>query len=137
METLRAKRPKVRQARAALRSSSERKRAAVLEELECIAAAEITDVVQWDAQGRVQFLSSSELSTRARKAIKKVKVTPTQYGNQVEVELHDKQPALRLLAKHHALLEPAADKNRPSLIGINIKGPEVTTYEVVDENAKS
>ena len=66
------------------------------------------------------------------KATKNVKVTPNQFGNQVEVEMHDKQAALRLLAKHHALLEPSGDQNRPSLIGINLKGPQVISYEVED-----
>jgi hypothetical protein len=64
----------VRQARAALREEDEGKRQAVLEELEALAGAEITDVLSWDNAGRVTFQDSAKLSARARKAIKKVKV---------------------------------------------------------------
>ena len=122
----------IRRARAALREEDEGKRQAVLAELEALAGAEITDVLAWDNAGRVTFTDSAKLSTRARKAIKKVRVTATQFGNNIEVEMHDKLPALRLLAKHRGLLEVAADIHRPSLIGINLKGPDVTTYEVID-----
>jgi hypothetical protein len=115
----------IRQARATLREQDEGKRQAV-------AGAEITDVLAWDNAGRVTFTDSAELSPRARKAIKKVRVTATQFGNNIELEMHDKLPALRLLAKHRGLLEVAADIHRPSLIGINLKGPDVTTYEVID-----
>ena len=48
--------------------------------------------------------------------------------------MHDKMSALRLLAKHHGLLDPGAEQNRPSVIGINMTGPAVTTYEVQDES---
>jgi predicted N-acyltransferase len=124
----------IRQARAALREQDEGKRQAVLDELEALAAAEITDVLSWDNAGRVTFKDSAKLSARARKAVKKVRVTATAHGNNIELEMHDKLPALRLLAKHRGLLEVASDLHRPSLIGINLKGPEVTTYEVVDDD---
>jgi len=127
----------VRKARAALASDDEAQRQVVLDELRAIAAAEITDVLSWDALGRVTFLASDALDVRARKAIKKVRVTPTQFGNSIEVELHDKHAALRLLAKHHQLLEPQADSRRPALIGINLRGPEVVGYEVVDDDAST
>jgi hypothetical protein len=122
----------IRQARATLREQDEGKRQAVLDELEALAGAEITDVLAWDNAGRVTFTDSAKLSPRARKSIKKVRVTATQFGNNIELEMHDKLPALRLLAKHRGLLEVAADIHRPSLIGINLKGPDVTTYEVID-----
>ena len=123
----------IRQARAALREQDEGKRQAVLDELEALGGAEITDVLAWDNAGRVTFQDSAKLSARARKSIKKVKVTATQFGNNIEVEMHDKLPALRLLAKHRGLLEVASDIHRPSLIGINLKGPDVTEYEVIDD----
>ena len=49
--------------------------------------------------------------------------------------MHDKLAALRLLAKHRGLLEPNSDDQRPSMIGINVTGPKVTTYEVKDEDS--
>ncbi len=47
----------------------------------------------------------------------------------LQVEMHDKIAALRLLSKHHGLMESGADENRPTIIGINLKGPAVTHYE--------
>jgi hypothetical protein len=108
------------------------KRDNVLAELEALAGSEITDVLAWDKSGNVEFKGSDHLSARARKAIKKVKVTPNQFGQAIEIEMHDKLSANRLLAKHHGLLDPGAGVNRPSVIGINLTGP-TTTYEVIDD----
>jgi len=123
----------VREARAALAAQDEDRRQAVVQELEALSGSEITDVLSWDEMGRVQVRASDQLSARARRAIKKVKITPGEEGNTIEVEMHDKLSALRLLAKHRGLLEPNSDDRRPSMIGINVKGPEVTTYEIVDQ----
>jgi len=122
----------VRQARAALASQDEDRKQAVVQELEALASSEITDVLSWDEMGQVQIRASNELSPRARRTIKKVKVTQTQDGANIEVEMHDKLTALRLLAKHRGLLEPNSDEMRPSMIGINVTGPRTTTYEVKD-----
>ena len=123
----------VREARAALAAQDEDRREAVVQELEALSGSEITDVLSWDEMGRVQVRASDQLSARARRAIKKVKITPSEEGNTIEVEMHDKLSALRLLAKHRGLLEPNSDDRRPSMIGINVKGPDVTTYEIVDQ----
>lgn len=123
----------IRQARAALASQDNEKREAVLQELEAIGSGEITDILAWDEMGRVQVRPSDQLPDRARRSIKKVKITPTEHGNNIEVEMHDKLSALRLLAKHRGLLEPNSDDRRPSMIGINVTGPKTTTYEVKDD----
>jgi len=124
----------VREARAALAAQDEDRRQAVVQELEALSSSEITDVLSWDEMGRVQVRASDQLSARARRAIKKVKITPSEEGNTIEVEMHDKLSALRLLAKHRGLLEPNSDDRRPSMIGINVKGPDTTTYEIIDED---
>ena len=126
----------VRQQRAALASPDVDKREAVIQELEAIGAGDITDVLNWDDLGRVFLTPSDKLSDRARRGVKKVKVTPTQWGNTIEVEMHDKLSALRLLAKHRGLLEPNSDDQRPSMIGINVTGPKTTTYEVLDDQSE-
>jgi len=126
----------VRQQRAALASPDVDKREAVLQELEAIASGVITDVLNWDDLGQVFLTPSEKLSERSRRGIKKVKVTPTQHGNSIEVEMHDKLSALRLLAKHRGLLEPNSDDQRPSMIGINVTGPKTTTYEVLDDQSE-
>lgn len=122
-----------RQMRQDLASPDADRREAVVQELEAIAAGEATDVISWDAMGQVQLTPSDQLSERAKRSIKKVKVTPNQHGNSIEVEMHDKLSALRLLAKHRGLLEPNSDDQRPSMIGINVTGPKTTTYEVKDD----
>ena len=53
-----------RDARAGLASPDDKRRQAVLDELEAIAAGEITDVLSWDALGRVEFRDSSALEPR-------------------------------------------------------------------------
>ena len=126
----------VRQQRAALASPDVDKREAVVQELEAIASGVITDVLNWDDLGQVFLTPSEKLSERSRRGIKKVKVTPTQHGNSIEVEMHDKLSALRLLAKHRGLLEPNSDDQRPSMIGINVPGPKTTTYEVLDDQSE-
>ena len=122
--------PTIRQQRAALASSDEARREAVVQELEAIGAGEATDVIQWNDMRRVTLTPSDQLSERAKRAIKKVKVTPNQFGNQIEVEMHDKLSALRLLAKHRGLLEPNANDQKPSMIGINITGPTAKIVEI-------
>ncbi len=119
-----------RQQRAALSSPDADRREAVVQELEAIAAGEATDVISWDAMGQVQLTPSDQLPERARRSIKKVKVTPNAHGNQIEVEMHDKIAAVGLLAKHRGLLEPNADNQKPSMIGINITGPKATIVDV-------
>ncbi len=127
------KTPTIRQQRVALVSSDEGRREAVVQELEAIAAGEATDVIQWDDMGRVTLTPSDQLSERAKRSVKKVKVTPNQFGNTIEVEMHDKLSALRLLAKHRGLLEPNAGDQKPSMIGINITGPTAKIVEIDDD----
>ena len=131
------KTPTIRQQRAALASSDEARREAVVQELEAIGAGEATDVIQWDDMGRVTLTPSDQLSDRAKRAVKKVKVTPNQFGNSIEVEMHDKLSALRLLAKHRGLLEPNSDNMKPSMIGINITGPTTSIVEIDGDDSGS
>lgn len=118
----------IRKARREVQSANPERREAVRQELEAVAAAQITDALSWetDAAGnvtKVTVVASDRLSERARRAIKKVKVTPTEHGNQVEIEMHDKLSALRLLARVEGLMDGNEDDKRPSLVGINLRGP--------------
>jgi len=126
-----------RRARRALVMGSDDEKEAVKQELSTIAASDITQVMSWDEQGRVTLKDAKDVPIHTRKAIKKVKVTPTRMGNAIEVEMHDKVSALRMLAKHHGLLEPGLDKSdRPSVLGINLHGPTVTEYEEKSDGAE-
>lgn len=122
-----------RQMRKALVFGSDDEREGVKQELAALAASDITQVMEWKEDGRVSLRSSDDIPQSARRAIKKIKVTPTRAGNAIEIEMHDKVSALRMLAKHHGLLETSLDKtDRPSVIGINMTGPVVTYYEEKD-----
>lgn len=128
----------VREARKALKLGPDDQKEAVRQELQAIGASNVTDILQWDAMGEITLRSSDSLPVHVQKGIKKVKVTPGQNGNSIEVEMHDKLAALRVLAKHYGLMEANADADsRPSILGINLKGPEVTTYEVKDGTSKT
>jgi len=128
-----AKKMSVRQARNILAYGTEDEREAVRQELLSIAASNITDVLTWDQHGGVSLLSTEQIPDHVKRSIKKVKITPNQFGNAIEVEMHDKLAALRVMARYHGLTEPNSDSDtRPSVIGINIKGPD-TTYEVIDD----
>ena len=128
-----AKSLSLREAKEILKSPNEAKRQAVEQELAAIGASEITDVLNWDENGRTTMLASDQIPEKARRNIKKMKVTPTKYGNQLEVEMYDKIAALRLLAKHYGMLNVDTSQNRPSVLGINISGPE-TVYGVKEKN---
>ena len=98
----------------------------VAQELIDIATANIDEIMDWDDEGNVTIKDPKNISKSAIKAIKKIKVTPTKMGPQLEVELHDKVGVLRVLAKASGLLEPEQDVDRPSVVQINMSGPEET-----------
>jgi hypothetical protein len=129
----------IRQARREIEAHDPDRRDAVRQELQAIGASQITDVVQWDVDAfgkvtNVTVVASSELSERARRSIKKIKVTPTKNGNEIEIEMHDKLSALRVLARSEGLLDGNGDDDkRPTLVGINIKGPQQVTEEKENE----
>ena len=110
----------------------EHNKEAVAKELIAIGTANITDVVSWDEAGNVFVKDALSLSDSAIKAIKKIKVTPTKAGPQLEVEMHDKVAVLRILAKAAGLLEQQEDIDKPSVVGIVMQGPEPIDAEVVD-----
>ena len=71
----------------------------VLQELAKIAFVNITDVVDFNGSS-LNVKDLSEIPERARSAIKKVVCTPSQYGDKVTIELHDKLKAQELLGKY-------------------------------------
>ena len=95
----------------------------VAQELIDIATANINDIVDWDDTGYVKVKNAADISEAAIKAIKKIKMTPTALGPQIEVELHDKVSVLRVLAKASGLLEQQENMDKPSVVGIIMHGP--------------
>ena len=117
----------------------EHNKESVAKELVDIAQANISDIMEWDDKGNVTIKDTKNISDAAVKAIKKIKVTPTKLGPQLEVELHDKVAVLRVLAKAAGLLEQQEDMDRPSVVGIVMQGPEQAKpiIDIEEDNGKS
>ena len=100
---------------------------AVAYSLLCMANTKITDIMEWDDQGKIQIKASKDIPEHALQAIKTIRVNKD--GN-LELELYDKVGVLRLLAKASGLLDSPDDSDRPSVIGINIKPPDIEDVEI-------
>ena len=91
--------------------------------------------MEWDEKGNVTIKDTKNISEAALKSIKKIKVTPTKLGPQLEVELHDKVAVLRVLAKRlFGLLEQHEDMERPSVVGIVMQGPDAKPIIDIEED---
>jgi len=102
-------------------------REAVAYSLLCMANTKITDIMEWDDEGQVKVKASKDIPEHALQAIKSLKVNKD--GN-LELELYDKVGVLRLLAKASGLLDNPDESDRPSVIGINIRPPDVQDVEI-------
>jgi len=81
--------------------------------------------------------SSDTLAPHVRKAIKKVKITPGKYGSSIEVEMHDKLGALRMLARATGMMDQAQEEsNRPTMIGIKLNLSKVEEVIYAEENGR-
>ena len=71
----------------------------VLQEMAKIAFVDITSIVDFNGS-RLDVKDLSEIPEHVRPAIKKVVCTPSQHGDKVTIELHDKVGALEKLGKY-------------------------------------
>jgi len=100
---------------------------AVAAELISMGTARITDIIDLHT-GQVKALE--DIPEEALAAIKKVTAGP----QGVTIELFDKVSVLRVLAKASGMLDVEKNVDKPSIIGINMKGPDITTtYEAEDD----
>lgn len=105
-------------------------REAVSYALLSMANTKITDIMDWDEAGNVRVKRASEIPEHALQAIKSIKTRIDKDGNpMLEVDLFDKVGVLRLLAKASGLLDAPEDSEKPSVIGINVKAPDITDVE--------
>lgn len=105
-------------------------REAVSYALLSMANTKITDIMDWDEAGNVKVKRASEIPEHALQAIKSIKTRIDKDGNpMLEVDLFDKVGVLRLLAKASGLLDAPEDTEKPSVIGINVKAPDITDVE--------
>ena len=74
--------------------------------------------------GTVTLKELEDIPEHALTAIKKIKVTPTRNGDQVEVEMIDKVRVLQMLAKSAGLLETEKVGDKPSIVNIEMVMPD-------------
>lgn len=97
-------------------------RDALAEEMLRLAGSKITDVVDI-VGGTVRLKDVDDIPEHALSAIKKIKITPTRNGDQVEVELVDKVRVLQMLAKSAGLLDQEKEVDKPSVVAIEMVMP--------------
>ena len=116
--------PGMREIRKRLRGSSiiYDNRDALAEEMLRLAGSKITDVVDIEG-GSVRLKDIDDIPEHALSAIKKIKITPTRNGDQVEVELIDKVRVLQMLAKSAGLLDQEKEVDKPSVVAIEMVMP--------------
>ena len=95
---------------------------AVAQELIALGTANITDIVNLD--GTIKPIE--DIPDHALRAIKKISVR----GDDVTIEMHDKVSTLRVLAKASGMLDAEQNEDKPSIVGINMKGPVIEAEEI-------
>lgn len=105
-------------------------REAVAYTLLCMANTKITDIMEWDASGNVAVKSAKDIPEHALQAIKNIRQRTDKDGNStIEIEMFDKIGVLRILAKASGLLDAPDESDKPSVIGVNIKPPDIIDVE--------
>ena len=97
------------------------------EALLSISQAKVTDVVDWDDQGKVSIKSLDEIPEHALQSIKKIKAKPVGESFEVEIEMIDKVRVLQMLAKSAGILDKEHESEKPSVIEVNMVGPNDKT----------
>ena len=93
------------------------------EALLSISQAKVTDVVDWDDQGKVTIKNLDEIPEHALQSIKKIKARPVGENYEVEIEMIDKVRVLQMLAKSAGILDKEHESEKPSVIEVNMVGP--------------
>ena len=106
-------------------------REAVAYSLLCMANTKLSDIMEWDEEGNIKVKASKDIPEAAMQSIKRIKTDPR--TGAIEIELWDKVQTLRLLAKASGLLDNPEESDKPSVIGINIKTPEIIDIEDDDK----
>ena len=87
-----------------------------------LASANITDVLEW-SDNNVSIKEIKDIPERALQAIKKIKVTPTRSGDQIEVEMIDKVRVLQMLSKSAGLLDQEKESEKPAVVDVTMVMP--------------
>jgi hypothetical protein len=94
-----------------------------------MANATLLDVMEWDESG-VRFKNSKDIPDHVAQAIKEIKFDNE--GRIIDIKFQDKPAILRLLAKASGMLDNQDESDKPSVIGINVKAPEIIDIETDD-----
>jgi hypothetical protein len=87
-----------------------------------MASTKITDIVNWE-NNHVSIKEIKDIPEKALNAVKKIKVTPTRQGEQIEVELYDKVRLMQLLAKSAGLLDEEKESDKPAVVNVEMVMP--------------
>ena len=87
-----------------------------------LASANITDVLEW-SENNVSIKEIKDIPESALQAIKKIKVTPTRSGDQIEVEMIDKVRVLQMLSKSAGLLDQEKESEKPAVVDVTMVLP--------------
>ena len=91
-------------------------------------SAKVTDVVDIvhrdDGSTSVDLKDVGDIPENALRAIRKIKVTPTRHGEQVEVEMIDKVRIGQMLAKSAGLLDNEKEIDKPGVVSIEMVMPK-------------
>jgi hypothetical protein len=105
-------------------------REAVAYTLLCMANTKITDIMEWDEAGNITVKSAKDIPEHALQAIKNIRQKTDKDGNStIEIEMFDKIGVLRILAKASGLLDAPDESDKPSVIGVNIRPPDIIDVE--------
>ena len=119
-----------------------RKGKEIEKELLLLAGVSITEIVSWENNAAgdpvLKLKSIEDIPFHARRAIRKVKVTPGRDGAAptVEVELFDKVKLLQILAQAAGVLDKPEGKDQgrlPSVIDMKMVGPDINEEAMKDE----
>tara|TARA_Y100001937_G_scaffold29294_1_gene42201 strand:- start:1989 stop:2405 length:417 start_codon:yes stop_codon:yes gene_type:complete len=117
---------RVTQKRVRTSATLESNKEVVAQELIALGTTSITEIINLDGTMK----DSKDIPDYALRAIKKI--TPMPDGR-VAIEMHDKVSVLRVLAKAAGWLDsPDQESDKPSIVGINMKGPAIEDAEVID-----
>ena len=93
------------------------------EALLSLSHAKITDIVDWDTQGKIEIKDLKDIPEHALQSIKKIRAVPVGEKMQIEVEMIDKVRVLQMLAKSAGILDRTPESEKPSVIEVNMVGP--------------
>ena len=92
-------------------------------ELLSLGSSKITDVVDI-VGGSVRLKDIGDIPDAALRAGKKIKITPSRNGDQVEVEMIDKVRIGQMLAKSAGLLDNEKEIDKPGVVSIEMVMPK-------------